>query len=132
MGWGTNQLAEVDALADFIERRAQSNRYVVVGDFNALPGSPVYHHIQQRLSVHDAFSETMGSPPAVLRSEWPTCGFLHFRMRLDHIFAGPALTGVSFRGSHRFGDRSGHWHGLSDHVPILGLFAAATHDAQKA
>lgn len=121
MGWGENQLAEVDALAAFVERRAVSDRFVLVGDFNALPGSAVYVRIQHRLSVHDAFARALETPPEVLRVRWPTCGFLHYRMRLDHVFTGPGLRGSSFAGSHRFGDRDGHFHGLSDHVPIIGV-----------
>lgn len=125
MGWGENQLAEVDALADFVGSRADNGRFLLMGDFNALPGSPVYERVQANLGVHDAFSEAMGLPPEQLRSKWPTCGFLHLRMRLDHVFVGGGLGGVSFDGTHPFGDPRGHWHGLSDHVPILGAFTPA-------
>lgn len=120
MGWGDNQVREADTLADYVEQRASGDRLVVVGDFNALPGSAVYRRIQERLGVHDVFARAHDLGVDQLRREWPTCGFLNFRMRLDHMFAGRGLAGASFDTSHRFGDRDGHWHGLSDHVPIVG------------
>ncbi len=119
MGYGDNQLAEVDALCDFVADRADGDRFVVVGDLNSLPASPAYARLLERLPVEDAFARSLGLEAGALRLAWPTCGFLHFRMRLDHLFVGPGLVETNFDGSHRFGDRTGRWHGLSDHVPIL-------------
>lgn len=122
MGWGENQLMELDTLADYVESRAASDRFLVVGDFNALPGSSVYDRLAERLGAHDAFARSRDLGPDELRRTWPTCGFLHYRMRLDHVFAGSGAHEASFEGTHRFGDPAGHWHGLSDHVPIVGRF----------
>lgn len=125
MGYGDNQLAETETLVDFVERRAGGDRFVLVGDFNALPGSSVYARVQERLGVKDAFADALGMDADGLRREWPTCGFLHLRMRLDHMFVGSGIRGAEFETTHRFGDKAGHWHGLSDHVPIYGRLRAA-------
>ena len=46
MGWGPNQLEEAMNLARFVTKERKSERFVVVGDFNALPGSPVYRALR--------------------------------------------------------------------------------------
>jgi endonuclease/exonuclease/phosphatase family metal-dependent hydrolase len=122
MGHGLNQAKEIAALADFVEAKKQSDRYLIAGDFNSLPGSPAYNLLLERLKVNDPFPESLGSDLHKIASEWPTAGFMRFRMRLDHIFVGPGLRWIDFSDSHPFGALGGHWHGLSDHVPILGRF----------
>ncbi len=118
LGWGPNQLEEARNLVRFVERERASDRYVVVGDFNSLPGSPVYEYLvgegwrdafahRYRLSVEDLV-------------DWPTAGFLRLRMHLDHVFTGPGLRWVDFDESHPYGERSARFHGLSDHVPLVG------------
>ena len=124
MGFGPNQAQEVEELARFIEKRRSGDRYVVMGDFNSLPGSPAYGMIQARLAVRDPFLDLLGQSVDQLREVWPTAGFMRYRMRLDHMFAGPGLRWVDFEDTHAFGDRNGRWHGLSDHVPIVGRFVA--------
>ena len=51
---------------------------------------------------------------------WPTAGFLNLRMHLDHIFSGAALSWLDFEDSAPFGVREAKFHGLSDHVPLIG------------
>jgi endonuclease/exonuclease/phosphatase family metal-dependent hydrolase len=121
MGWGENQTKEVDRLAEFIESQKRSDNYLVLGDFNSLPGSPAYHRLIERLTVTDPFPEATGSTVIDLRDRWPTAGFLHLRMRLDHIFAGKGVSCLDFEDTHPFGVE-GRWHGLSDHVPLVGRF----------
>lgn len=123
MGYGPNQLEEVEALTRFISERASSDRFVVMGDFNALPGSPVYTRMLEQLEVRDTFAEHVELDTDTLRKDWPTCGFAHLRMRLDHLFAGPGLEVAGMEHTHAFGDRAGRWHGLSDHVPIVAQLA---------
>lgn len=121
MGWGDNQAREVDRLADFIDAKKNSERFVVLGDFNSLPGSKAYGRILERLQVTDPFPAHVGVSLETLRDQWPTAGFLHLRMRLDHMFVGKGLECVDFEDTHPFGV-TGRWDGLSDHVPLVGRF----------
>lgn len=120
MGWGPNQLEEARSLVRFVANERKSDRYIVVGDFNALPGSPVYQALVEAGLV-DAFAGRYDLDMAALE-RWPTAGFMNLRMHLDHVFTGPELRWVDFEGTHRFGERGGAFGGLSDHVPILGRF----------
>ncbi|MCC7386080.1 MAG: endonuclease/exonuclease/phosphatase family protein [Deltaproteobacteria bacterium] len=122
MGYGENQQKEVDRLADFISQTSASDRFIVLGDFNSLPESPAYNHLLSRLPVTDPFPSALKLSPIELRSAWPTAGFMHLRMRLDHFFVGPGLELIDLDDSHPFGQAGGRWHGLSDHVPLVGRF----------
>jgi endonuclease/exonuclease/phosphatase family metal-dependent hydrolase len=118
MGWGRNQIEEVRNLVKFVDRERASDRYLVVGDFNALPGSPA-HRVMLDSGVRDAFADAHRFTVEESRS-WPTAGFMHLRMHLDHVFSGPGLSWLDFDDSHAFGDRTSIFHGLSDHVPLVG------------
>ncbi len=118
MGWGPNQLEEAKKLVEFIKRERSSDRFLVVGDFNALPGSPVYKFLLDA-GLRDPFAQHQGFDEEELRA-WPTAGFMNMRMHLDHVLSGPDLRWNDFEGTHRFGDRKGLFRGLSDHVPIVG------------
>jgi endonuclease/exonuclease/phosphatase family metal-dependent hydrolase len=118
LGYGRNQTAEVDQLATFIEAKRSSDRFILLGDFNSIPDSPVYHRLLERAVVNDPAPAITGCSPLELRTRWPTAGFLHLRMRLDHLFLGRGLEAVDFEDSHPFG-QAGRFEGLSDHVPIL-------------
>jgi endonuclease/exonuclease/phosphatase family metal-dependent hydrolase len=117
MGFGPNQLEEARNLVRFVERERASDRFVVVGDFNALPGSPVYAHLVEHGFV-DPFSQLYRLNMDELRS-WPTAGFMRLRMHLDHIFSGRGLRWLDFDETHPFGDRRAAFHGLSDHMPLI-------------
>ena len=119
LGWGPNQLEEARNLVRFVERERSSDRFVVVGDFNALPGSPVYEYLVQEQGWIDAFARRYRLSVKELAS-WPTAGFMRMRMHLDHVFAGRAMRWVDFDDTHPFGDRQAPFHGLSDHVPLVG------------
>jgi len=123
MGWGPNQVEEAKNLAKFVAQERRSERWIVVGDFNALPGSPVY-----RTLVESGFADSFGAHNGMDEEElvaWPTAGFMNLRMHLDHVFSGPGLSWLDFEGTHRFGQRGGLFRGLSDHVPIVGTFTFA-------
>jgi endonuclease/exonuclease/phosphatase family metal-dependent hydrolase len=124
MGYGPNQLEEAKNLARFVDRERASDRFVIVGDFNALPGSPVYHYLVHERGWADPFAQLHRMDEEELRS-WPTAGFLRMRMHLDHIFSGVGLRWLDFDDTHPFGDRTAAFHGLSDHMPIVGRWRVA-------
>jgi endonuclease/exonuclease/phosphatase family metal-dependent hydrolase len=120
LGFGPNQLKEAATLADFVERERRSDRYVIVGDFNALPGSPVDRYLREERGFIDAFSSVYKFGPNESRS-WPTAGFMNLRMHLDHVYSSTELEWLDFEGTHPFGVK-GPFAGLSDHVPLIGRF----------
>jgi endonuclease/exonuclease/phosphatase family metal-dependent hydrolase len=124
MGWGVNQLEEARQLAEFVERERGGDSFVVVGDFNALPGSPVYDFFTDRRRWFDPLGRSLGDDVDRLR-RFPTAGFMHLRMHLDHIFYGPGIRWADVADTHPFGDPKGPFHGLSDHVPLVGRFTVA-------
>lgn len=119
LGWGPNQLAEAKNLVRFVESQRKSDRFVVVGDFNSLPGSPVHRYLVGEHGWSDAFAAKYRLSERELEG-WPTAGFMRLRMNLDHVFSGPALRWLDFEATHPFGDRTSPFHGLSDHVPLVG------------
>jgi endonuclease/exonuclease/phosphatase family metal-dependent hydrolase len=119
MGYGKNQLEEARNLARFVEKERKSDRFVILGDFNALPGSPVYRHLVGEMGYQDPFARLHRMSADELR-HWPTAGFMQLRMHLDHVFAGKGIDWIDFEGSHPFGDRTSAFHGLSDHMPLIG------------
>jgi endonuclease/exonuclease/phosphatase family metal-dependent hydrolase len=118
MGYGPNQMEEAKNLIRFVEAERQSDRFFIAGDFNSLPGSPVYRYLLAQ-SYHDPFAQLYRMDEDELR-KWPTAGFMSLRMHLDHIFTGKALKWLDFDDTHAFGDTAATFHGLSDHVPLIG------------
>jgi endonuclease/exonuclease/phosphatase family metal-dependent hydrolase len=127
LGWGPNQIEEARNLVRFVERERQSDRFMVVGDFNALPGSPVYRCLVEEHGWVDAFSQNCRLSIDELIG-WPTAGFMRMRMHLDHVFAGRGLRWLDFEDTCAFGDRSARFHGLSDHMPMVGRCRVARGD----
>jgi endonuclease/exonuclease/phosphatase family metal-dependent hydrolase len=123
MGYGKNQLEEARALVRFVEQERKSDRFVVLGDFNSLPGSPVYEYLVGEIGYADPFAALHRMSPDLLRN-WPTAGFLQLRMHLDHVLTGEGLRWLDFDESHPFGDGTSPFHGLSDHVPLVGRCVA--------
>lgn len=119
LGWGPNQLEEARNLMRFVEAERGSDRYLVVGDFNALPGSPVYRYLVEEAGLVDAFSHATARDEEALCT-FPTAGFMRLRMHLDHVLSGPRLEWLDFDGTLPFGGRDGPFDGLSDHVPLIG------------
>jgi len=119
MGYGPNQLAEAVNLVRLLHSEVKSGAFLVVGDFNSLPGSPVHRFLREE-GLHDAFCQLVAGGDDEKAKRWPTAGFLNMRFHLDHIFSGPKLRWVDFNDSHPFGQRGARFHGLSDHVPLIG------------
>jgi endonuclease/exonuclease/phosphatase family metal-dependent hydrolase len=128
LGWGKNQLEEARNLARFVDSERTSDNFVVVGDFNALPGSPVYRYLVDDRGWLDAFAQRYRFSADEL-ADWPTAGFFRMRMHLDHVFTGPGLRFLDFDGTHPFGTASAPFHGLSDHVPMVARCRLARTDA---
>ncbi len=118
MGFGPNQLREAHNIIRFIEAERDSDRFFLCGDFNSLPGSPVYRFFLEECGLRDPFAEMHRMDDAGLLA-WPTAGFMHLRMHLDHVFSGAALEWLDFEGSAPFGGRGSAFRGLSDHMPLI-------------
>ncbi len=120
MGFGPNQLQEAKTLADFVEREKKGPNFVVVGDFNSLPGSPVDRYLREERGFVDAFSRVQRFSETESRA-YPTAGFLNLRMHLDHVYSSVALEWLDFTDTRPFGE-DGSFAGLSDHVPLIARF----------
>lgn len=118
MGHGINQLHEAERLVEFVHERARGGPFVICGDFNSPPGSPVYRLLRDA-GFHGAEEEAGLIDPSDPRA-FPTAGFLRLRMHLDHIFFGGGMQLLDLEGTLPFG--AGPFAGLSDHMPIIGRF----------
>jgi endonuclease/exonuclease/phosphatase family metal-dependent hydrolase len=121
MGWGPNQLHEARTLCSFVSRHARGEPYVVCGDFNSAPGSPVWRYLVNDVGLRSAQAE-LGLVDAARPAAFPTAGFLRLRMHLDHVFYGNGVRCVDLEGTLPYGDPLSLFAGLSDHVPIVGRF----------
>jgi endonuclease/exonuclease/phosphatase family metal-dependent hydrolase len=121
MGWGQNQLEEAKTLAEFVRKHAATQPFVVCGDFNSPPSSPVFRYLTEEAKFVCAQAHLKQIDPNVPRG-FPTAGLMRLRMHLDHLFSGGPLSWLDLEGTAPFGDASGRFHGLSDHVPLIGRF----------
>ncbi len=121
MGHGINQVAEARTLANFIQRHAGADPYVVCGDFNSPPGSPVFRYLTEEAKLSCA-QACLGLIDPQKPREFPTAGFMRLRMHLDHLFSGNGLEWLDCEGTCRFGERTSPFFGLSDHMPMIGRF----------
>ncbi|HET9554781.1 MAG TPA: endonuclease/exonuclease/phosphatase family protein [Anaeromyxobacteraceae bacterium] len=124
MGFGPNQLAEARTLAGFVRELAGREPFVVCGDFNSAPGSPVYQFLTGEAGLTSA-QERLGLCDPARPAAFPTAGFFHLRMHLDHVFFGNGVKVVDLEGTRPYGARGAPFSGLSDHVPLIGRFRCA-------
>jgi endonuclease/exonuclease/phosphatase family metal-dependent hydrolase len=121
LGYGKNQLEEAKQLAKFIESQRQTDHYLVVGDFNSLPGSPVDEYLRGR-GLTEARRVIAGAAAGAPGTEaFSTAGFMNLRMHIDHLYGSPAIEWVDMHDTHGF-DGKGLFAGLSDHVPLIARF----------
>jgi endonuclease/exonuclease/phosphatase family metal-dependent hydrolase len=113
LGFGKNQLEEAKLLATFIREHRKCENFVIVGDFNSLPGSPVDQFFQEECGFKSAFVGLRGSSRG-----FATAGFMNLRMHIDHLYCSPSLDWLDLDGTHGF-DSHGVFSGLSDHVPLI-------------
>ncbi len=121
MGHGVNQVAEATRVLEYAQHVSRREPFVVVGDFNAAPGTPVYQAM--RAGGLQGAQAQLGLIDEADPRGFSTAGFLALRMHLDHVFGSPGVTFTDMAGTHRFGDPASPFHGWSDHVPLLANLA---------
>lgn len=118
LGHGPNQLAEAERLVHYVHKSRYSNApAVLMGDFNSLPGSPVYLLLTREHTFKDALREYHDTDPHM--RDYPTAGLMGFRLPIDYLFSLGQVAWTDFDETHLFGHEAGRWHGLSDHVPLV-------------
>jgi endonuclease/exonuclease/phosphatase family metal-dependent hydrolase len=120
-GHGPNQLEEARAAVDYIAHSCGREPFVLCGDFNSGPASPVYDYLTDEAGLRGA-QEELGQIDPALPDIFPTAGFMRLRMHLDHLFAGPGIEWMDLTGTHSFDDPRSPFFGLSDHVPLIANF----------
>lgn len=120
MGFGANQLAEAKALAEYARATAAGEPYLVVGDFNTAPGTPVYRQLTHDAGLVGA-QERLKQIDVKDPRSFSTAGFMHLRMHLDHVF-GEGVDFTELNDTRSFSDLHNAFGGLSDHVPIIAGF----------
>jgi endonuclease/exonuclease/phosphatase family metal-dependent hydrolase len=121
-GHGPNQLDEARETARFITSCVKREPYILVGDFNSGPASPVYRYLVDEAGLRGAQEELGQIDPRVGAEIFPTAGFMRLRMHLDHMFAGPGVEWMDLDGTASFDDPRSPFFGLSDHVPLIANF----------
>jgi endonuclease/exonuclease/phosphatase family metal-dependent hydrolase len=124
MGWGVNQLHEARTLAAFVRQHANGDPFIVCGDFNSAPGSPVFRFLTEEAGFVCA-QAALGQIDPARRRDFATAGFLRLRMHLDHLFSGGGVDWLDLEGTASFGDPSSPFAGLSDHVPLIARLRCA-------
>jgi endonuclease/exonuclease/phosphatase family metal-dependent hydrolase len=124
MGFGHNQIQEARSLVGFIQKHSPSEPFVVCGDFNSPPDSPVYRYLTQEAHLTGA-QEKLGCIDPSQSRAFPTAGFMRLRMHLDHVFSGGGLKWIDMDGTLPYGETKSPFHGLSDHMPLIGRFQLA-------
>lgn len=120
MGHGKNQLTEAKAVTDYAQHVARSEPYLIVGDFNSAPATPVYKLFTGDAKLRGA-QESLKQIDASRPDSFSTAGFMRLRMHLDHIF-GRDIGFADLNDTRAFGDEQSPFHGLSDHVPLITCF----------
>ena len=120
-GEAENQVRETESVLNFVSSRGRADASILVGDFNALPGSRVYTRIVREDTLfHDAHARYLGAGPKQLQ-KMPSAGFMNLRYRLDHIFCCSNVRFSTFENTAPYG-KEHPWGALSDHSPLAGRF----------
>lgn len=120
-GHGPNQMEEAKVAASYIAECSKGQPYVLCGDFNSGPASPVYSYFTGEAGMRGA-QEALGQIDPQHPDKFPTAGFLRLRMHLDHLFAGNGVEWMDLDGTCSFDDAKSPFHGLSDHCPLIANF----------
>lgn len=128
MGFGLNQVHEARKLAAHVQAVAGNEPFVVCGDFNSAPASPVYRYLTREAGWGGA-QEALKQIDAEARNGFATAGFLQLRMHLDHLFGGNGIRWVDLDGTSPYG--GGAFRGLSDHIPLIARFQVGGRSAAQ-
>lgn len=122
MGRGFNQLEEARKLVGHVREHSGGEPFVICGDFNTPPATPVFEYFTGEAGLTSAQSAVGQINPRQPRG-FPTAGFMHLRMHLDHVFSGGGVRWLDMEETRPFGDTGSRFHGLSDHMPLIARFA---------
>lgn len=122
MGRGINQLHEARKLTELLQEHAKSEPFIVCGDFNSPPASPVFRYLCDEAHLTCAQVAVGQIDPSAIRG-FPTAGFMYMRMHLDHLFSGGGVRWLDMEETRPFGDPTSRFHGLSDHMPLIARFS---------
>jgi endonuclease/exonuclease/phosphatase family metal-dependent hydrolase len=99
-GHGANQLAQAQRLHGFVRARAGAQPFILCGDLNSRPASPVVRVFDElTAAAHDG----------------PTAQVGPVKLRLDYLFGGNGVRWLESLGAERF-------RGLSDHLLLIARF----------
>jgi endonuclease/exonuclease/phosphatase family metal-dependent hydrolase len=119
-GEADNQIREVESLLDYVDQHGSPDTSIVLGDFNARPGSRVYNRVIKSGAFRDAHAAYLGANTSQMAG-LPSAGFMAVRFRLDHVFSGDRVRFLSFDYTEPYGPKH-PWRSLSDHSPLVGRF----------
>jgi endonuclease/exonuclease/phosphatase family metal-dependent hydrolase len=119
LGRAANQVHEARTLASLVRRHAAREPFVLCGDFNAPPGSPVFYHLSREAGFRSAH-EDLGLLDRARPAARATFEVMGVRLHLDHAFCGGDAAWVDLHETPRIGDASNDFAGMSDHVPLIG------------
>jgi len=120
MGFGQNQVSEAKAVLQYAQSTAKDEPFIICGDFNSAPTSPVYRYLTEQEKLHGA-QAVLKQIDASKADSFSTAGFMRWRMHLDHVF-GHGVEFIDLDGTRAFGDKESTFFGLSDHVPLITRF----------
>jgi endonuclease/exonuclease/phosphatase family metal-dependent hydrolase len=121
MGRGINQLHEARKLVELLHEHSTGEPFLVCGDFNTPPATPVFQYLTQEAGLTCAQASVGQIDPRSPRG-FPTAGFMHLRMHLDHLFSGDGVRWLDTQGTCPFGDLQSPFFGVSDHMPLVARF----------
>jgi endonuclease/exonuclease/phosphatase family metal-dependent hydrolase len=122
MGCGINQLQEARKLVGLMGEHSGGEPFIVCGDFNTPPASPVFRYLTDEAGLTCA-QAAVGQIDVRSTRGFPTAGFMHMRMHLDHVFSSRSVRWLDMAETRPFGDEGSRFHGLSDHMPLIARFA---------
>lgn len=123
LGHAENQLEEGRAVAALVRQEAGDEPFVLCGDFNSSPGSPVHRHLTEAAGfcpAQPSIQQVSDAPP---RRASPTFAIAGVALHLDYLFCGGGAEWLDVEGTYAVSARESPFAGLSDHVPVIARLA---------